>query len=170
MHLKIIKMNVFGGTRSRGGKGPRGPRGFPGKDSSISDLNLFMKKNFPPESTKDYLWQWGRMDRMIELSDYQKCKEKCDVIALKGKQGLPISYDKENRIGSACSSYCEILRRLTYYDFKDSIDVRSKEMIIWEIVNLIELGVIDSFLAKDILTKLATKPNYIKKNRFSIDY
>ena len=38
MHLKIIKMNVFGGTRSRGGKGPRGPRGFPGKDSSISDF------------------------------------------------------------------------------------------------------------------------------------
>ena len=38
MHLEIIKMNVFGGTRSRGGKGPRGPRGFPGKDSSISDF------------------------------------------------------------------------------------------------------------------------------------
>ena len=31
-------MNVFGGARSRGGKGPRGPRGFPGKDSSISDF------------------------------------------------------------------------------------------------------------------------------------
>ena len=38
MHLEIINMNVFGGTRSRGGKGPRGPRGFPGKDSSISDF------------------------------------------------------------------------------------------------------------------------------------
>ena len=72
MHLEIINMNVFGGTRSRGGKGPRGPRGFPGKDSSISDfctwlpntisemeknmiLNLFMEENFPPESTKNYL-------------------------------------------------------------------------------------------------------------------
>ena len=31
-------MNVFGGARTRGGKGPRGPRGFPGKDSSISDF------------------------------------------------------------------------------------------------------------------------------------
>ena len=38
MHLKIIIMNVFGGARTRGGKGPRGPRGFPGKDSSISDF------------------------------------------------------------------------------------------------------------------------------------
>ena len=161
MHLKIIKMNVFGGTRSRGGKGPRGPRGFPGKDSSISDLNLFMKENFPPESTKDYLWQWGRMDRMIELSDYQKCKEECNELALKGKQCLPISYDEEDRIGSACSSYCEILRRLAHMDFKDSMDVRCKEMINWEIINLIELGAIDRLLANDILTKLATKPNYI---------
>ena len=33
-----IMMNVFGGARSRGGKGPRGPRGFPGKDSSINDF------------------------------------------------------------------------------------------------------------------------------------
>ena len=161
MHLKIIKMNVFGGTRSRGGKGPRGPRGFPGKDSSISDLNLFMKENFPPESTKDYLWQWGRMDRMIELSDYQKCKEECNQLALKGKQCLPISYDEDDRIGSACSSYCEILRRLAHMDFKDSMDVRCKEMINWEIINLIELGAIDKLLANDILTKLATKPNYI---------
>ena len=31
-------MNVFGGVRSRGGKGPRGPRGFPGKDGSINDF------------------------------------------------------------------------------------------------------------------------------------
>ena len=38
MHLEIINMNVFGGTRSRRGKGPRGPRGFPGKDSSINDF------------------------------------------------------------------------------------------------------------------------------------
>ena len=38
MHIEIINMNVFGGARSRGGKGPRGPRGFPGKDSSISDF------------------------------------------------------------------------------------------------------------------------------------
>ena len=91
MHLKIIKMNVFGGTRSRGGKGPRGPRGFPGKDSSISNLNLFMKENFPPESTKDYLWQWGRMDRTIELSDYQKCKEECNGTVLKGEQCLLVS-------------------------------------------------------------------------------
>ena len=153
-------MNVFGGTRSRGGKGPRGSRGFPGKDSSISDLNLFMKENFPPESTKDFLWQWCRMDRMIELSDYQKCKEECDKLALKGKQCLPI-YDEEDRIGSACSSYCEILRRLAHMDFKDSMDVRCKEMINWEIINLIELGAIDRFLAHDIITKFAPKPNYI---------
>ena len=154
-------MNVFGGTRSRGGKGPRGPRGFPGKDSSISDLNLFMKENFPPESTKDYLWQWHSMDRMIELSDYQKCKEECNKLALKGKQCLPISYDEENPIEIACSSYCEIFRRLAYMDSKDSMDVRCKEMINWEIINLIELGAIDRFLAHDIITKLATKPNYI---------
>ena len=169
MHLEIINMNVFGGIRSRG---------FPGKDSSISDfctwlpntiserekntiLNLFMKENFPPESTKDYLWQWWRMDRMIELSDYQKCKEECNEIALKGKQCLPVSYDEDDRIGSACSSYCEILRRLAHMDFKDSMDVRCKEMINWEIINLIELGAIDRLLANNILTKLATKPNYI---------
>ena len=46
-------------------------------------------------------------------------------------------------------------------DFKDSIDMRSKEMINWEIINLIELGAIDKLLANDIITKLATKPNYI---------
>ena len=169
-------MNVFGGARTRGGKGPRGPRGFPGKDSSISDfctwlpntiserekeIKFVYEENFPPESTKDYLWQWWRMDRMIELSDYQKCKEECNEIALKGKQCLPISYDEEDRIGSACSSYCEILRRLAHMDFKDSMDVRCKEMINWEIINLIELGAIDRFLAHDIITKLATKPNYI---------
>ena len=124
-------------------------------------LNLFMKENFPPESTKNHLWQWWRMDRMIELSDYQKCKEECNEIALKGKQCLPVSYDEDDRIGSACSSYCEILRRLAYMDFKDSIDMRSKEMINWEIINLIELGAIDKLLANDILTKLATKPNRI---------
>ena len=120
-----------------------------------------MKENFPPESTKDYLWRWWRMDRMIELSDYQKCKEECNEIVLKGKQCLPVSYDEDDRIGSACSSYCEILRRLAYMDFKDSIDMRSKEMINWEIINLIELGAIDKLLANDIITKLATKPNYI---------
>ena len=124
-------------------------------------LNLFMEENFPPESTKNYLRQWWRIDRMIELSDYQKCKEECNEIVLKGKQCLPVSYDEDDRIGSACSSYCEILRRLAHMDFKDSMDVRCKEMINWEIINLIELGAIDRLLAHDIITKLATKPNYI---------
>ena len=124
-------------------------------------LNLFMKENFPPESTKNYLRQWWRIDRMIELSDYQKCKEECNEIVLKGKQCLPVSYDEDDRIGSACSSYCEILRRLAYMDFKDSMGMRCKEMINWEIINLIELGAIDKLLANDIITKLATKPNYI---------
>ena len=124
-------------------------------------LNLFMEENFPPESTKNYLRQWWRIDRMIELSDYQKCKEECHEIILKRKQYLPVSYDEDDRIGSACSSYCEILRRLAHMDFKDSMDVRCKEKINWEIINLIELGAIDRFLAHDIITKLATKPNYI---------
>ena len=124
-------------------------------------LNLFMEENFPPESTKNYLRQWWRIDRMIELSDYQKCKEECNEIVLKGKQCLPVSYDEDDRIGSVCSSYCEILRRLAHMDFKDSMDVRCKEMINWEIINLIELGAIDRLLANDILTKLATKPNRI---------
>ena len=147
MHLKIIKMNVFGGTRSRGGKGPRGPRGFPGKDSSISDLNLFMKENFPPESTKDYLWQWHSMDRMIELSDYQKCKEECNEIVLKGKQCLPVSYDEDDRIGSVCSSYCEIFRRLAHMDFDDSIGARCMKMISCEVTHLIKPGPIDLFFS-----------------------
>ena len=107
-----------------------------------------MEENFPPESTKNYLQQWWQRDRMIELSDYQKCKEECNQLALKGKQCLPISYDEEDRIGSACSSYCEILRRLAYMDFKDSIDMRSKEMINWEIINLIELGAIDKLFSE----------------------
>ena len=106
-----------------------------------------------------YLQSW--LLNLIELSDYQKCKEECNEIVLKGKQCLPVSYDEDDQIWSACSSYCEILRRLAHMDFKDSMDVRCKEMINWEIINLIELGAIDRFLAHDIITKLATKPNYL---------
>ena len=126
-------------------------------------LNLFMEENFPPESTKNYLRQWWRIDRMIELSDYQKCKEECHEIILKRKQYLPVSYDEDDRIGSACSSYCEILRRLAHMDFKDSMDVRCKEMIIWEVVTLLEIGAIDDFLANNIFLKLLNKPNYVSR-------
>ena len=121
-----------------------------------------MKENFPPEWTKDYLWQWWRMDRMIELSDYQKCKEECNEIALKGKQCLPVSYMmKMIRLRARVAHTARFLDVQLIWILKNSMDVRCKEMINWEIINLIELGAIDRLLAHDIITKLATKPNYI---------
>ena len=48
-------------------------------------------------------------------------------------------------------------------DFRDCMDVRCKEMIIWEVVGLLEIGAIDDFLANNIFLKLLNKPNYVSR-------